>query len=108
MKRYMLIVMSNPVKGKEEEYHQWYIEQHIPDSLKIKGFINGQLLSSASQQHPMQNKHEWSHVAIFDLATDNINALLDDLNNRMNTPLMPFSDVFDFDYFHLQLFGYPN
>lgn len=102
----MLLVMSNPVQGKEDDYKKWYIEQHIPDCLKIQGFVNGRLLASAAQQHPLQTQFQYEYIAVFNIETDAIDVLINELKNRMNTPLMRFSESFDFNNFHIQFFEY--
>lgn len=106
MKKYMLIVMSNPIQGKDEDYKKWYIEQHIPDCLKIKGFVNGKLLASTEPQHPIQKQIQYKYVAVFNIETNAIDVLINELKNRMNTPFMLFSDTFDFQNFHIQFFEY--
>ncbi|MHB8694450.1 MAG: hypothetical protein ACYDHH_24690 [Solirubrobacteraceae bacterium] len=32
-----MLVFTNPVEGKESEFHDWYDQVHIPDILRIKG-----------------------------------------------------------------------
>jgi hypothetical protein len=33
-----LIVLTDPVKGREDEYNEWYDGQHLHDVLALKGF----------------------------------------------------------------------
>ncbi|BCB82853.1 DUF4286 family protein [Phytohabitans suffuscus] len=34
----ILVVRSNPVPGREDEYNKWYDGQHLPEILAIPGF----------------------------------------------------------------------
>ena len=42
MQTYRLVALSSPLPGREEEYERWYDEQHIPDCLKLDGFLSAQ------------------------------------------------------------------
>lgn len=104
MKKYNLIVLSNPVEGREDEFKSWYLEQHIPDCLRIVGIEKGTLLSTAPEQHPLQQESKWTYMAVFELLTDNVGCILAELNSRLNTPQMPISSAFSFQNFHIQVF----
>lgn len=38
MSTHHMLVFTNPVEGKENEFHEWYDHVHIPDCLRIGGF----------------------------------------------------------------------
>jgi hypothetical protein len=38
MPKFALIVLTEPVAGREDEYHDWYNDQHLGDILAIEGF----------------------------------------------------------------------
>ena len=43
VKEYGFIVFSNPsTPGREEEFNNWYDHQHMPDVLRIPGFVSAQ------------------------------------------------------------------
>ncbi|MFR9806078.1 hypothetical protein ACL02T_27885 [Pseudonocardia sp. RS010] len=42
MSRGILLVFSNPVDGREEEYNAWYTEHHLDEILAIDGFVLAQ------------------------------------------------------------------
>ena len=42
MPRYNLIVLTNPVDGREDEYNDWYTNVHLDDVLKIPGVVGAQ------------------------------------------------------------------
>jgi hypothetical protein len=38
----LLLVFSNPVDGCEDEYNDWYSNQHLDEILAIEGFVRAQ------------------------------------------------------------------
>jgi len=40
--RHIVIVMSNPVEGKENEYNDWYENTHVDEVLQVQGIATGQ------------------------------------------------------------------
>jgi hypothetical protein len=42
-----LFVFSDPVAGREDEYHTWYGETHLPELLSLPGFVGARRLSRA-------------------------------------------------------------
>jgi hypothetical protein len=42
MARNLLLVFSNPVDGREDEYNDWYTNHHLDEILEIEGFRRAQ------------------------------------------------------------------
>ena len=42
MPKGVLIVMTEPLEGKDQEYNEWYDNDHIPALLKVPGFAAAQ------------------------------------------------------------------
>ena len=42
MARNLLLVFSNPVDGREEEFNDWYTNHHLDEILAIDGFVLAQ------------------------------------------------------------------
>ncbi len=40
--KHVLVVMSNPAPGKEQEYNDWYTNVHLGDVLKVPGIVSAQ------------------------------------------------------------------
>ncbi|MFC0529945.1 hypothetical protein [Phytohabitans kaempferiae] len=38
----ILVVHSNPVPGREDEYNKWYDSEHVPEMLAVPGFVSAQ------------------------------------------------------------------
>lgn len=92
MTLYKFVVLSNPVPGKEEEYNQWYSDQHLPDVVRCPGFLNGQRFSLAGS---LTNDPPYKYLSIFEVETDDPNDTLRELLSRANGPDMPSSDAID-------------
>jgi hypothetical protein len=90
MAAYTLVVMSNPVAGREDEYNDWYTNQHLGDVLRIEGF-------SAARRFEVSEGHSAPHkyMALYEMETDNPGAVLEDLTKKANTPAMPISSAMD-------------
>jgi hypothetical protein len=35
MPRHRMVVLNNPVEGRDEEYHRWYDDVHVPEMLTL-------------------------------------------------------------------------
>lgn len=75
-KRHMFIALSNPVEGRDDEFHQWYESFHVPECVKVPGFVSGQrfVLSASLGGEPKQR-----HLALYELEGDDPQAILDRL-----------------------------
>lgn len=40
MSHSILLVLTNPVSGKEAEFNEWYEKQHVPEVLAVPGFVS--------------------------------------------------------------------
>jgi hypothetical protein len=90
MPAYTLVVMSGPVEGREDEYNDWYSNQHLGDVLNVKGF-------TAARRFLAAKGHAASppYMALYDIETDDPEALLAELTKHAGTPAMPISTAMD-------------
>ena len=92
MASHQFLVISNAVPGKEAEFNEWYNKQHIPDVLKVPGFVAAQRFEvSGDSDLPGR------YVAIYEMETDDPQATLQDLMSRNGTPDMVMSDAIDLE-----------
>ena len=92
MARYISMVLTNPVPGREDTFNDWYTNIHIPDVLSIQGIIAAtryRLLSQRGGAHAF-GKHRY--LAIYEIETDDLRGLFRTLVSRMGTAAMPMSD----------------
>ena len=88
MPAYQMIVMTNPVAGRDDEFNRWYDEVHIGDVLKVEG-VRGARRFRAVDSGP------WRYAAIYDLDIEAPNEVMAEILRRWKTDQMPGTDAFD-------------
>ena len=94
MSRYSFVVLTNASGGRDKEFNEWYNNQHIPDVLKIPGFVAAQRFSIAGAQMDGTTS-PWRYLALYELDTDDLAGALKELAARVGTPAMVMSDSLD-------------
>lgn len=92
MPLYRLIVLTNPVEGREDEYNTWYDDTHLADVLRIPGIIGAQRFRRADVQRA-GGDYPWGYLAIYDCDTDSPQRVIDSLKERGGTALMQMTDA---------------
>lgn len=89
----MLLVLSNPVEGREDEYNAWYDETHVPEVLQLPGVTAAQRFrlsdtggNSAGSEH--------SYLAVYELDRDPAEVLTA-LNSGIRDGSVNMSDAID-------------
>jgi hypothetical protein len=95
MAKYTFVVMTNPTAGKEAEFNEWYNKQHIPDVLNVPGFVSGQRFRIADAQMGREAGKGYKYLAIYEIETDDLAAVLKELRARGGTPEIVASDAID-------------
>ena len=90
MQEFRLVVFTNPTEGMEDQFDEWYVNQHLPDVLAVPGFKAGQRFE-LEQEQLQAGPHPWRFMTVFDIETDDLRHTFDTLISRVNTPLMPMS-----------------
>jgi hypothetical protein len=91
--KYYFMVFSNPVSGKEDTYLKWYEGQHIHDLLRIPGFVAAQFFKVADNQ--FAGTQPQRYLMIWEIETDNLAAVFDDVNARLKDGRTVQSEAFD-------------
>ena len=95
MAKHVLVVLSNPVAGKEEEYNKWYTQQHLDDVLKVPGFVAAQRFKFGTDTGvPSSLKY----LAIYEMETDDIVAATEGLTAARDAGSMYISPAIDLDH----------
>ncbi|SDZ49114.1 DUF4286 family protein [Herbiconiux ginsengi] len=65
------VVHSNPVEGREDEYNDWYTNQHLKDVIAVPGFVSAQryIASDVNEDAPFR------YMALYELEGDATEAL---------------------------------
>jgi hypothetical protein len=70
------LVQSNALPGREEEFHTWYEETHVPDLLAIPGFVAVQRFRlSDARPVTVDTVNPYGYLAIYEIEGDPQEAL---------------------------------
>ena len=95
MKQYTMVVLTNPVSGREAEFNEWYTKKHVYDVIKVPGFVSAQLLKVLKE--PGSKEAKFGYLAVYELETDDLDAALKEMEGRYGKPDMSASDALDPD-----------
>ena len=94
MAKHVFVVLTNAAPGKEDAYNDWYTNRHIPDVLAIPGIVAAQRFTLSTDQRAAP-PHPYKYLALYEIETDDLKALLALLNERAGTSAMVISDAID-------------
>ncbi|ALJ16399.1 DUF4286 family protein [Sphingopyxis macrogoltabida] len=86
-----LIVLSNPVEGKEDEFNKWYDQQHVPDIMRVPGVVGAQRFRGGAGTK--SGVGSFRYLAIFDIESPEPGLVVDEIMRRSGTDEMPRSDA---------------
>lgn len=92
MPRYIMRVMSRPAAGREDEYNEWYQGVHLRELVALPGF------RSARRFRHSRNLVEgdaYPYMALYEIETDDIDAVLQGLRDAAANGLLTMSDALD-------------
>jgi hypothetical protein len=93
MARYKMMVLSNPSdKGREEEYNDWYQNVHLEDLCAIKGIKSARRFRFARS---LKDGDAYDYMAIYEIETDDIDAVLGELGVAAGDGRIRMSDAID-------------
>lgn len=92
MGKYRLIVMSEPVEGREAEYNSWYNNEHLQDVVAVPGFGSAQRFKL---EQPWGGEFKHRYMAIYEFESDDYAAVMQELMSRAGTNAMLLSEALD-------------
>lgn len=72
--RHLLVVLSDPEDGREEEYNNWYSGQHLRETLQTPGWSSAQRFVLSSKQIS-EHLPEQKYLALYEISADESDAL---------------------------------
>lgn len=87
----LLVVLTNPVEGREDEYNRWYSEDHLDDVLSAAGFEAAQRFRF--QGSKLSRKPIAQYLALYEVDADRREEAEELLLKTANTEAMPISDA---------------
>jgi hypothetical protein len=91
MARHILLVQSEPRDGRDDEYNQWYDEEHLPEVLEVAGFVAARRFVAVPGVHGELPAHPY--LAIYEIETDDPAATLATLSTAARS--MSLSPAFN-------------
>jgi hypothetical protein len=67
----LLVTMTNPLPGREEEYRDWYANTHIVEMVAAPRVLSARLHSVTDARTPTK----WRHCALYELEGDPVEAM---------------------------------
>lgn len=88
--RYILVGLSGPQPGRDDDYNTWYTEKHVRDALKVIGTAErGKLDRTQGGVEP-----PFPYIAVYEVETDDLDATLAELEKACAEGA-GFSDAID-------------
>ena len=95
MPQHVYVVLSKPVAGRDDEYNDWYTNQHLADVVAVPGFV------SAQRFRPRDPSAECVQVqrymAIYTLDTDDPESAIAQLTKLVESGEMNMSEAFSME-----------
>ncbi len=92
MPRFMLVVFTDPIAGKEAEYDAWYNDVHLADVVAIPGVVSAQRFRS---RMPIVGVLPNRNLAIYEIDSDDPEKVVEAIYARAGTPEMIISEAID-------------
>ena len=92
MARFSLVVYSNPVEGREQEYNDWYSNRHLNDLLAIPGVISARRFKLSGTQIG-EAAQAYQYLAIYDVEADDVPSFLKAMGERAAKGEIPVSSA---------------
>ena len=85
-----MMVLTNSVEGRDEEFNDWYSETHLKDVLNLEGFASAQRfkVKGLTESAPYQ------YLAIYELDTEDPDKAIKALTDAMGAGMV-ISDAMD-------------
>jgi hypothetical protein len=101
MAKFKLVVLTGPKAGREDEYNDWYTNQHLADVVAVPGFRSAQRFKL---NDAMGFEHRNRYLAIYEIESDDPQEALAEMFRRRGTPAMVVSEALDLDIASVGLF----
>lgn len=92
MERHLMVVMTNPVAGREDDYNAWYDDRHLGDVLRIPGIVSAERFELSASQR-FDPPYPYGYLALYWIETDDLEGVIRELKTRVGTEAMPASDA---------------
>lgn len=88
MAKYQMLVLTNPIEGRDEEFNRWYDNVHLKDVIAVPGVTGASRFKSVLPG-------EWKYAAIYRLDCADPQSVMQEITGRWKTERMPGSQALD-------------
>jgi len=88
--RYKMVVMTEPLAGREDEYNEWYQNVHLRDVVAVPGVRSARRYRL--RMGVMPDPKPLPYLAIYDIESDDIEGVLKAMLDRAGSARMMISD----------------
>ena len=96
MAHFKLVVMSDALDNRDDEFNNWYDNIHLKDVLAVDGIV-------AAQRFKLLSGGKWKYLAIYELECDDPLPVVERLQSLAGTDAMPISDAFDLEKYFMAI-----
>ncbi|TJV46108.1 MAG: hypothetical protein E5Y02_00600 [Mesorhizobium sp.] len=89
---YRIVTMLNPKEGTDDKFNDWYSNAHMPQALNVPGMVSGQRFRLSKEQRE-GSKPQWQYLAYYEVETDDLQGVIDELKRREGTPELVGTDT---------------
>lgn len=89
---YRIVTVLNPKEGMDDKFNDWYSNAHMPQALNVPGMVSGQRFRLSKQQRE-GSKPQWQYLAYYEVETDDLQGVIDELKRREGTPELVGTDT---------------
>ncbi|HEX7741191.1 MAG TPA: hypothetical protein VF442_01965 [Sphingobium sp.] len=93
MARYEYVILSRGKAGRDQEFRDWYDAQHLGDVARVDGVVSARRLNIGYQKVYDIDVPQYTSMTIYELETDDPEALVAKLSAMAGSDAMPMSDA---------------
>lgn len=94
MAKFKMLILSNPVADRDDEFNRWYDDVHLGDVFKVPGVVG-------AERYRFKSGEGWKYLAIYDLDCEDPAQVEQELLARAGSEAMPLSEAFDLSHFFM-------
>jgi hypothetical protein len=94
MARFQYVVLSRAAPGREEEFADWYANQHLVDVVKMPGVISGKVIRLDFQRvYDLEEAPQWTLLTLYELEGEHPQPIINALRDASGSAAMPSTDA---------------
>lgn len=71
--KHILLGLSNVLPGRDEDFVRWIDEHHVPEILRVPGFVSARRFTLSAEQYKDGPK-PWRYATLYEVETDDLAA----------------------------------